>query len=591
MKLRPYQSEAVLSIYDYFRIKQGNPILVLPTGSGKSVVIAEFVRGVLTQWPNQRILILTHTKDIIAQNFDKLKKVWPQAPAGIYSAGLGIKHTHHPITFAGVASIKNNIQAFGWIDLVLVDECHTISSNRDASMYRGILNELAAVNPNVKVIGFTATPFRSGEGALEEGKIFTDICFDIGYGEKFVQLVNDGYLCRLVPKSMNAELDVSKVNVRGGDFVEKDLQEAVDKYELSYAACEEAAQLAEDRNHWLVFTTGIEHAENVCEILNTMGIPSTCIHSRLSAEEENQRKADFTAYKYRALINVGKLTTGYDDPNIDCIVMLRPSKSAMLWVQMLGRGTRVVYAPGFDLETTEGRLAAIAASHKPNCLVLDFAGNTARIGPINDPVIPKKRGEGRGSSIPPVKICPTCNTYHHSTVRICSECGYEFPSVVDIQTSASERKLIKEDEAPEVVILSVDHISIARHKKKGKPDSVKITYYCGARSFNQYLCPEHGGFATRSSKQWWKKRSEYELPETVDGVLREIDRLPVTTHVRVWINKLPYPQVMDECTDGTAFGTEESNPMAARPSQDVAKAPVGKSEAPMADFTDDDIPF
>lgn len=594
MKPRYYQVDAIKSIYDFFSKKSGNPIVVLPTGAGKSVVIAEFIRGVLWQWSNQRILILTHTKDIIAQNFAKLKAVWPQAPAGIYSAGLGTKHTHHPITFAGIASIKNNIAAFGWIDLVIVDECHMISSKSDKGMYRQVLNQLGEINKNVKVIGLTATPFRSGEGGLEDGEIFTDVCFDIGYGDAFVKIVNEGYLCRLVPKKTGAELDVSQVKVRGGDFVEKDLQAAVDQYHLTYAACEEAVRLASDRNHWLVFASGVEHAEHIVEVLNTMGVPATCVHSKMSAEEENKRKTEFTAYKYRALVNVGKLTTGYDDPNIDCIVMLRPSKSAILWVQMLGRGTRVVYAPGYDLDTIEGRLAAIAASHKPNCLVLDFAGNCSRLGPINDPLIPKAKGKG-GPSVPPVKICPMCNTYHHSSVRVCDVCGFEFPKMEAIETTASDRKLIKEDEPPEVVILTVDHITVSRHSKKGKPDSVKISYFCGPKSYSQYLCPEHGGFATKNSRSWWSKRSPTPLPATTDEVLAEIENLPVTTHIRVWINKQPYPEIMDTCTDGSAFGTQtpEGGPA---PSQDIElirekKQPVVHDSAKPDIDWEDDIPF
>lgn len=133
------------------------------------------------------------------------------------------------------------------------------------------------------------------------------------------------------------------------------------------------------------------------------GIPTTCIHSKLTKDERTERLAGLKSGKYRAAVNNNILTTGFDLPSIDLIAVIRPTNSPGLWVQMLGRGTRPVYAPGFDLWSTAGRLAAIEAGSKQDCLVLDFAGNTRRLGPINDPVLPRKRATERGSTSTPLR--------------------------------------------------------------------------------------------------------------------------------------------------------------------------------------------
>ena len=408
-KDRQYQTEAVASIWQYFQTHPtGNPIIAMPTGSGKTIVNARFLEGIYKMFPFQKVMLLTHVKELIQQNYDKLVALWPDAPVGIYSDGLGQKESRQQITLGGIASVWRKPELFGHVDLIIIDEVHLVSP-RGNTMYQTFITALQKINPHIRVIGLTATPWRMGHGLLTDPykdkddkihpSVFTDFCFDITNYQSFNRLIAEGYLVPLIPKKPKTELNVDGVHLRGGEFIEKDLQLAVDKYEITVAACKEAIELGKDRKKWLVFASGIEHAEHITEILNDMGISAGCVHSK--RDDRNKMIADFRAGKLRALVNNNILTTGYDDPTVDMIVVLRPTMSTVLWVQMLGRGTRPVYPAGYDSETIEQRIEAIKASGKLDCLVLDYAGNTRRLGPINDPVILSSKL--RGTRLTPVK--------------------------------------------------------------------------------------------------------------------------------------------------------------------------------------------
>ena len=597
---RQYQTEAVQSIWTYFMSHAGNPLIAMPTGTGKSVVIARFLQSVFMRYPTQRILILTHSKELFAQNYKKLKGLWPFSPAGIYSAGLNSKNSSQPITFAGIASIVKQAALFGHIDLVLIDECHLLSPNEN-TMYQKFIADLMKRNPYLKVVGFTATPWRLGHGRLtdpiiktingeevEIPSLFTEVCFDITHPEAFARLLAEGFLSPVAAVRTKTLLDVSGVHMRGGDFIEKELQEAVDRDDITEAALREAIELGADRRKWLVFASGVEHSENVSAMLNMMGVSARCVHSKMEDDRdevlEAHKRGEFTA-----VVNNNVLTTGYDDPEIDFIIILRPTASSVLWVQMLGRGTRPLYAPGYDLNTFEGRWAAIYAGGKKNCLVADYAANSKRLGPIDDPLIPARKGKGGG--VAPVKECPACERYVHASKRFCTEildngtiCNHEFIFESKLNLEASSDALIK-GELPIVSVFKVDHITVVKHTKAGVPPMARVSYYCGNRKFEEFLCPEHKNYAAVKARQWWKKRSENPMPETADELMRQMEMIPQATHLRVWVNKR-YPEIMASCIDGTAFGTEE-----ARLDAPQLEVDTPRSYASAGHDLDDDIPF
>lgn len=563
MKPRPYQNDAVDSFFSYYMEgNTGNPVIAMPTGTGKSIVLASLFERIIRTWPRQRIMMLTHVKELIEQNYSKMLKIWPTAPVGIYSSGLRRRDYGAPVTFAGIASVAKRPELFGWIDLIFIDECHLVSDKAN-TQYRKFIAALMKVNPNLKVAGLTATPFRLGQGLITDGGLFTDFCFDNTSMERFNELIRQGYLSTLIPRKTTQQIDLSDVGIRAGDFIAGQLITAVDKDMITYAALLEAKALAYERRCWLVFAVSVEHAEKCADCLNAIGISATCVHSKMGSKVRDKNLEDFKNGKYRAIVNNNVLTTGFDHPEIDCIVMLRPTASPGLWVQMLGRGTRPVYVGSYDLDQQEGRLSAIAAGPKQNCLVLDFAGNTERLGPINDPVLPKKRGAGGGAA--PVKECPQCHMLCHTSVRICESCGYEFPERAKFGPGSSTHELIKE-QAPVVEVQPVTSMTVQLHEKAGKPPAIRVSYYCGIQRFSEFVCLEHGGYAAKRGRDWWRAhvkgainlKGEIETPETTNEALKLIEHLNVPTHIRVWINKR-YPEIMEHDFTGTAFGKEKAD--------------------------------
>lgn len=522
--LRYYQEEAVQSIFRYFEVERGNPLVVMPGGTGKSHVISGFTQRAFGFYPNQRFMVLTHVKELIEQDASKLIEAWPLAPVGIYSAGMGRKDTHAAITFGGVASVVKATEIFGHIDLLFVDEAHLIS-DAENSMYQQIIADLKKRNPRLKVIGLTATPFRLGQGMLTDGKLFTHVCYDISGVEPFNRLVAEGYLVAPIPKQTKTFLNTQDVGVSRGEYKQGELQKAVDKNEITYAALQETLELGHDRRQWLIFSSGIEHAEHITDQLQMFGIAAACVTSKTPVKERVEKINLFKSGYYRAMVGNNVFTTGFDHPPIDLIVNLRPTMSPGLWVQMLSRGTRPSPETG-----------------KRNCLVLDFARNSKKLGPINDPMIPHMRGAGGGA--PPIKTCEACGVYNHISVRYCIGCGLEFNFAVKINAGASTDELIK-GELPVIEEFQVARVVINRYHKKGSFPTMEVIYYCNnmLTRFREFICLEHAGFAGHKARAWWKMRHWTEPPHTTDEALRYIAELRAPKSISVHINR-QFPEIV-----------------------------------------------
>jgi DNA repair protein RadD len=403
IELRPYQRRTIDELYGWFNAgNTGNPCVVLPTGGGKSHIVAALCKDALQNWPETRILMLTHVKELIEQNCEKMLQHWPDAPLGIYSASLN-KRQIEPITFAGIQSVRRKADLLGHIDLVLVDECHLIN-HKDEGGYRTLLSQLKLINPALRVIGLTATPYRLGHGMItDEPALFHGLIEPVMIEE----LIYKGYLSILRSKNTKFKLSVDGVHKKGGEYIESELQAAVDN-ELSNAqVVAETISRAVDRKAWLFFCAGVKHAENICEELIQQGIKAACVTGETPKTEREQILADFKSGALQALTNANVLTTGFDHSAIDLIAMCRPTMSPGLYVQMAGRGLRP--SPG-----------------KQDCLVLDFAGVVGTHGPITAVTPPKKPGEGNG--VIPMKTCPQCDDLVHIAVMVCPnpECGHVF---------------------------------------------------------------------------------------------------------------------------------------------------------------------
>lgn len=528
MKLRDYQEEAIQAIYDYFAENDGNPLILAPTGSGKSVIIGAFVHGVITQWPGQRILMITHVRELVAQNYAKLKELWPDAPAGIYSASLGRRDTSSRIIYASIQSIYKKAFQLGRFDLVLIDECHLIPDSGEG-MYNTFLEDMRKINPKIKVIGFTATPWRMKSGHLiGDETLFTDVAYD-KCDIKF--LVENGYLCPVVPRPTDTFIDASGVSIRGGEFVQKDLQRLVDVDDLTRAAVQEMGNHGGDRRSWLVFCSGVQHAENVRDALRLAGITAETVTGTTPAQERAMIIHKYKAGQIRALTNADVLTTGFDAPATDLLAILRPTQSPGLWVQIIGRGMRT--APG-----------------KTDCMVLDFAGNTDRHGPVDQIRMgrKKKSNPGEDSFVAPTKQCPQCKRLNHVLVAQC-ECGHLFPPV--------DRSSSHGAEASDASLLSftgsaqereINNLVFRRHKKHGKPDSLKVTYRMNMFEIaHEWVCLEHSGPPRLKAVRWWSHWIGGAAPRTVDAALEQLCKviqLPEQTVIRIQQNGR-YTEVAD----------------------------------------------
>lgn len=571
---REYQDWAKDAFFTYFQSHSGHPVIAMPTGTGKSVTIADICIEIVVTWNGQRILILAPSKELVEQNGAKFTAMAPHIPVGVCSASLNRYEVGRPITIGTIGTVFNRCDKLGHIDLVFIDECHLVS-HKDETQYRLLADYLLEKNPHCKFIGLSATPYRLGLGHITDGGLFTDVCFDSTGLDAFNWFIDQGYLLPLIPRPTQLVLDTTGVATAGGDFIGGQLQRKINKAEITSAAVSEALELSAGRQKLLWFATGIEHAESIVAELEARGETAVAVHSKSATRDEDLEAFMTLGHNgVRHCVNFGVLTTGFDFPALDCIVMLRPTKSPGLWVQMLGRGTRPWYFDGFDLTTLEGRLQAITASDKQDCLVLDFAYNTAILGPINDPQLPKKKKKLGGD--PPIKTCGKtgdppvsnivphtsdpdrggdpikgCRCWNHPSAKFCIQCGAEFTFEVKFQNKASNAELLRKSkveagsyESPVLETHNVTRVTYEIHKKEGRPDSIRINYYCGMRRFSHYVLPEHGGNPRRRSEDWWMRHGGGTLPMTTNAARAAIDELRVPAQIIVWMRK-DFPEIKD----------------------------------------------
>ena len=502
MHLRPYQQDAVDAVYSYLRARDDNPCVVIPTGGGKTPVMASMCRDAVGRW-NGRVLILAHVKELLEQALDKLQQVAPEMwhRIGVYSAGLKSRNTEHPIIVAGIQSVYRRACDLDRFDLVIVDEAHMIPPDGDG-MYRTFLEEARKINPNLRVIGLTATPFRMTTGAIcGPDNVLNSICYEIGVRELIVQ----GYLCQLVSKGGREDLDTRSLHVRGGEFVADEVEALMDQDQRVESACKEIIEYTRDRNSCLVFTSGVQHARHVAEALRRSDPRVETVFGETSDQDRARAIEQFRAGRVKYLVNVNVLTHGFDAPNVDCVAMLRPTMSPGLYYQMAGRGFRL-------------------CDSKKNCLILDFGGNVLRHGPV-DAIRTDADRKGDGDGEVPAKKCPQCNALIATGYAACPQCGFVFPP--------PERRM-HDAKAGTAGILS-DHVEISEHavqdvrysvheKRDAPPDAprtMRVEYRIGwHRYISEWICVEHTGYARAKAESWWRRRSNVPVPDSAEEAVR-----------------------------------------------------------------------
>lgn len=473
LELRPYQQAAIDGLYDYWSSKRGNdPIIVAPTGAGKSLILAKLVEDALS-YPGTRVLMLTHVSELIQQNAEELVGILPDVDLGFYSASLGQKRLDRQVTFAGIQSIWERApDMVPPPDLVVIDEAHLVPKTT-TTRYGKFLDDLRQCNPDVKIVGLTATPFRLDSGYLHKGKgaIFDGIAYDIPVG----QLIDEGYLAPLVSKGAKSKIDLTNVGKRGGEFIESQLASAASDPDLVKATVEEILRFGAVRKSWLVFASGIEHAEMIRAEMEASGVDAEVVTGSDNKTDRARKIADFKSTRLKCLINIGVLTAGFNHPATDLVAMVRATASPGLYVQMAGRGTR-------------------KADGKDDCLLLDFGGNVERHGFI-DAVRVKDKTQSKGDGEAPAKECPECQEMVYAGLRVCPGCGHEFPAPEPSHEKNAYGGAVLSSQV-QAEWVEVDDVTYQRHQKAGKPDSVRVTYHCGIKMVNEWLCPDHGGYAT-----------------------------------------------------------------------------------------------
>lgn len=385
-KLRPYQQDSVNATIAYFRKRSAPAVLSLSTGAGKSLIIAELAR-----LARGRVLVLAHVKELVEQNHGKYESYGLNA--SIFSAGLGRKENTEQVVFASVQSIVNSLNHFHEaFSLLVIDECHRVPEDENSS-YQKVIRHLQRINPDLKILGLTATPYRLGLGWIyqyhtrgqvrsEEKRFFRDCIFDL----PIRYLLDENYLT--TPKVLDMAVlgyDFSQVSTTAaGHYKTAELEQAVKKAQrVTPLIIKKIITESKDRFGVMIFASTVNHAKEIMTYLSNES--AALVIGDTPLEERDYIINEFKAQQIKFLVNVSVLTTGFDAPHVDLIAILRPTESISLYQQIVGRGLRLF-------------------AGKKDCLVMEFAGN------CYDLYQPEVGSEKPNSDSEIVTIpCPACS--------------------------------------------------------------------------------------------------------------------------------------------------------------------------------------
>ena len=578
MRLRDYQQAAVDAVLRYWERGGLHPLVEVPTGGGKSAILGELAR-VIVQDCGGRVVIATHRAELIEQDAAACRWIWGErAPVAIWSASLGQRGTA-PITVCGVQTVARKAKDLGVVDVLIVDEAHLIPPDGDGQ-YQTLVRGLREINPALRVVGLTATPYRLSQGYLTQGDgaLFTSICYRVDVAS----LIAQGYLAPLVTGAVGAQIDTEALSVRAGEFAARDLELAADVATVTERVAEDVtAALDAGRTSALLFGCSVQHAHHLAAAVQARGREALVI---TGDTEPVVRSAIIGRFRRRALpclVSCDVLTTGFDAPVVDVLAIVRATLSPSLYVQIVGRGMR-------------------PAEGKTDCLVLDYGGNIARHGPVDEVRIKPKTGKGGGEA--PVKTCANCAAEQPASARMCSECDCEFrPPEKRANEQASSLPVLSTGAIDGRRATSARHavgnVEFFVHKKRtgGGPPTVRVDYYAAeppdassawvpTKIASEWICVEHEGFAAAKASTWWARHVGTKMPSTV---AEAVERLKAGEMRRVVsIETKPdgdYTRVVRLVQEaGRQPGADD----------DAGDAPATTETEKLADpFNGDDLPF
>lgn len=517
IQLREYQTRAVADLFNWWTKHQDNddvPLLVLPTAAGKSIICAEIVRQMYEQWPDwhPRTVVLVPSKELAEQNAEKLVKLLPpRIKVGFVSASLGKKQHDADVIVATIGSIAKSAHLLGNIKCVLIDEAHLVNS-KDEGMYRKFLGALGKYC-NFRTAGMTATPFRGNGVWLTDGDapLFSGIASNVTMRE----LLDAKFIAPLVPptEAVATKIDASTVGISNGDYKIGELSDVVDSYLADVAS--ESVRLAAERRKWIAFTPSVANAKTLADKLQLLGVNTAIVTGETPKTEREALIQAFRIGDIRCLITVMALSTGFDVPDVDCLIWCRPTKSPVLYVQGFGRGVRI-------------------ADGKTDCLVLDFTDTVARMGPID--TIKGKAKSQKGKSEAPFVVCDACGTRNHAAAFECVECGAVLrEKEPEIKQAAVSLAAILSSQSSSILTWhNVTAVEYRKHTKPDRPSSLRVDYWSGLRCVaSEWVCFDHVGYARKKADAWWRARwlpicRDEVVPDSVDEALFVIGRSNTT---------------------------------------------------------------
>lgn len=436
-------------------------LAVLPTGGGKTICIAELMRRAIEARPDIRIDMVMGRIELVSQTEQALSAILPRRSIGVYCGSLHRKELNRLVTVASIQSVSEIDMPHS--NLLVIDEVHNLDQKK--GRYLNLIEKAQNKNPRLKIVGFTATPFRSDGEIFSPRHLFKRIC----YRKTIQEMIALGFLCPPILKASRDEFDISKLRIRAGEFAQEDIDILVADKERCKEQVIDALSRAKDRYTLAWACANIDHCNLVAGILMNLGERATTIHSKLKAHDRSTNLASFMTGEMRHIVFVTVLSEGFDHPPIDVIVLMRPTRSPVLYVQTVGRGLRI-------------------CPEKSNLLVLDYGQVVRTIGPLDEPNVIGKSGVGRKENIvkeSALKCCPSCMTYNKVGIRNCTECDYEFPvppppsEKLDKQASETA-KILSEKAAPTMECLGPAYIEM--HEAKSGNLCIKISY-CNSISY------------------------------------------------------------------------------------------------------------
>ena len=531
-ELRPYQKDALNAILKGVHDSR-YVLLQAGCGAGKTIITAALIRHCMERY-DMRIGFIAHREQLIRQTRDKLLKVWPEGEQAIGIACSSVSseiELERSVVIGSPQTLARRLDEMPPIQMLIVDECHRLPPPNVQSQYGNLINKLQKIYPKLRLIGVTATPYRLSHGYIygDQHKEGEDNWFnELSYQISIQQLISDGYLTPYRAFAADTP-DLSGVRKSGGEFVLGDLGTEMSNALHLESAVKAVEDYAGERNHIVVFAVTIEHAEALKEAFLDAGYSCVAVHSKQSHRERMANLEAFDRGKIRVICNVGILTEGWDSTGVDCMVMCRPTMSAALYVQMIGRGLR----------THEG---------KEDCLLLDLSGNWLRHGDPNEPIVTWTKPAKASDSAEPGESegmqCPKCKCLVTKRTIICPNCKEELKEVHNerlvlrqVETVTTPRNLFGLREATICSSLFEDFISRRGNRM------LRLVMYCLPqgdsipKTVYDYWDIEGQGSSygrAKAKEKWEKLTTSNELPPTsVDEALDRIDeiKLPKT----VWL--------------------------------------------------------